>query len=303
MSRKSSSGGIQISSTSNRQQGSARTIVLVGAFFLLGLALSAAWYHWKAPAGSSGVTGEQGSYLSDATKGILADLSAPVEIRFYSVLDPASVPEETRAFALRVDQLLAAYQAEAGSRLKVSRVQGGVGPAAAADGLLAFNQDKGDACYLGLVVSSAGQKEIFGRLSPEWEAAFESDLSRAILRVTRKAPAVTTTAVASGQPEAGTVAALKRELPDLSSVSVEAGSQTLRDTALEKFRAAVAEMQNETDKAQKRLAAANASGSATEQEAAAKDYQRVQSEQTAKLQKITSELQAKIEALQTIKQP
>ena len=303
MSRKSASVGIHISLPSTRQQGGARTIVIVGAFFLLGLALSAAWFHWKSSSGSSDVSGESTANLSDATKTILAELSAPVEIRFYSVLDPTSVPEGTRAFALRVDQLLAAYQSEAGSRLKVNRVQGGVGPQAAADGLLAFNQDKGDACYLGLVVSSAGQKEIFGRLSPEWEAAFESDLSRAILRVTRKTPAVTATSVSSAQPEASTIAALKQQLPNLATVSVAEGSQTLRTAALEKFRAAVAEMQSESEKAQKRLAAANAGGSAAEQEAAAKNYQQVQSEQTAKLQKITAELQSKIEALQNIKQP
>ena len=303
MSRKSASVGIQISLPSSHQQGSARTIVLVGAFFLLGLALSAAWFHWKAPAGSSEASGEPTASLSDSTRTILAELSAPVEIRFYSVLDPASVPEGTRAFASRVDQILAAYQSEAGSRLKVNRPQSGAGTQAAADGVLAFNQDKGDPCYLGLVVSSEGQKEIFGRLSPEWEAAFESDLSLAILRVTRKTPAVTATSVSSAQPEASTISALKQQLPNLATVSVAEGSQTLRTAALEKFRAAVAELQAQTDKAQKRLAAANAGGSAAEQETAAKNYQQVQTEQTAKLQKITAELQAKIEALQNIKQP
>ena len=52
-----------------------------------------------------------------------------------------------------------------------------------ADGLKSFNLDKGNACFLGIVVASGTQKELLPQLSPDWEQAVEPDLTRAIARL------------------------------------------------------------------------------------------------------------------------
>ena len=69
------------------------------------------------------------------------------------MLDPASVSDSVTAFARRVDELLSAYQQAAGDKIKVTRFtsESNLKPnAAPADGIHAFNLDKGEACFLGL---------------------------------------------------------------------------------------------------------------------------------------------------------
>lgn len=275
--------------------------------FLFGLGISAYWFHRTAGKSAGGtVESTTGPALSDATRAILGKLTSPVEIRFYSSLDPASVPAETRDFATRVGELLAAYQSDAGSRLKVSRMTADIDPrAAAADGITPFNQDKGDACYLGVAVSCGAQKESFARLSPAWEAALESDLSRAIERVTREVPSTRGggAIAAVSAPSAATVETLKSNLPNLATISVEEGTQKLRDAALEKFKAAAAELQTKLAEAQNELARAQTTGSTEAVDAARKHLQQVQSVQTEKLKAITAGLQEQLEALQQLKKP
>ena len=100
--------------------------------------------------------------LSDSTKAVLQRLNSPLEIRFYSLLDPASVPDSLPAFAGRVDQLLSAYEQEANGKLKVSPLNTqspANANAALADGIKPFNLEKGDACFLGIAVASQARKE------------------------------------------------------------------------------------------------------------------------------------------------
>ena len=52
---------------------------------------------------------------------MLKQLESPVEIRFYVLLDPATLPDSVTAFAGRVDRLLSAYQQGANGKIKVSR--------------------------------------------------------------------------------------------------------------------------------------------------------------------------------------
>jgi F0F1-type ATP synthase membrane subunit b/b' len=99
------------------------------------------------------------------------------------------------------------------------------------------------------------------------------------------------------------VAALKRQLPDVGNLTVEQGSQQLREAAMEKFKSAVAEMQTQVEKAQRQLADARDSGSASAIESATKNLQQVQQEQAGTLKRITADLQAQIELLERIKQP
>ena len=75
--------------------------------------------------------------------------------------------------------------------------------AALADGIKGFNLEKGEGCYLGIALSSKGKKEVLPQLSPEWEPALESDVSRAILRLSQ-----------SSSSGAATVAAPKSDVSD-----------------------------------------------------------------------------------------
>jgi len=203
-----------------------------------------------------------------------------------------------------VDGLLSEYQRVAGGRINVvrfnTRSDAGAN-AAVADGMRAFNRDKGDVCYLGLAVTGNGQKELLPQLAPEWEPALESDLSRAIERVGHsKPPTRPATAVAS-EPDAAALEDVRRAIPNLASLSVEEGTRILRESALSEFKAAASEMEIQTAEAQQRLGRAQNGGSAADQQAALKQLQQLQAEQTEKLRQIAGRLQTRISALEQLK--
>jgi hypothetical protein len=282
--------------------GQARTVLLVLVCFLLGLGVGAFWYYrasLRPPAGAE----TSGSALSESTRLILHALQSPVEIRFYALLDPATTPESLRAYAERVDRLLAEYEREAGGKLTVSRQTApsdAAAAAAAADGLKAFNREKGEACFLGATVSGNGQKETLARLSPEWEAALESDLSRAIARVNAAKPATHAPATAP-EPPAAIVAEVKRAIPNLESVSLADATQTLRVAALKEYVAETEAMERAVKDAEARVEQARAGGSEAEQQAAVKQLQQVQTQHTEKLKQIAAHLQEQIAALEQLK--
>jgi hypothetical protein len=289
------------------EQAGARTILLVAAVFLLGIAASAFLFYTISKRGPTGANNEVGGppaiQLSDATRAVLSRLDAPVEIRFYAVLDPASVSESVTAFARRVDQLLSAYQQEGGDKIKLTRfnLQSNLNPnAAPADGIQAFNMDKGDACYLGVALVLNGRKETLPRLSPEWEQALEPDVTRAIGRLldaTRPVPAPVTVA----QMDTNAIQEVKALIPNLGAVSVEEGKRILQDAAYKDFTAATKEMQAKVQEAEQRLELALNGGSEAERQEARKQLQQVQAEQTDKLQQIAARAKARIDALQQLK--
>ena len=283
------------------------TLVLVA--LLLGIAVSAVWLYRAAQSGPANVSSEpadaQPVALSDSTKAVLARLDSPLEIRFYVLLDPATVPDSLTAFAARAGEVLSAYQQEAGEKIKITSITPQSNPsatAAAADGLAVFNLDKGEACYLGVALSLDGRKETLPHLSPEWEQALEPDLTRAIIRLleTRR-PTSVAAAAAVSQVNTAAVQEVKALIPDLASVSLEQGKQILQEAALKEFTAAVGEMQKQIKEAEQLLTRAQNGGTDTEQKAAAKHLQQVQAEQNEKLKQIAARSRAQIEALQQIK--
>jgi hypothetical protein len=173
--------------------------------------------------------------------------------------------------------------------------------AASADGVKAFNLDKGDACFLGVAVVCNDQKESLSQLSPEWEAALESDLSRAIARVAAK-PAARSAAASTATADAAAIAEVKRAIPNLENVSLAEGTQTLRVAALKEIFEATDEMQRQVKEAEQRISQAQSNGTEAEQQAAVKQLQQVQAGQTEKLQQIAARLQSQIAALQELKQ-
>ena len=289
------------------ERASARTVVLLAAFFLLGIAVSAFWFYSISKGGLSGATGNTGSTttirLSDNTKAVLGRLNSPLEIRFHASLDPATVPQSLIAFAGRVDQLLAAYQQEAGTKIKLMRFnspENADADAAFTDGIPPFNLDKGDPCWLGIALVLDSRKESLSRLSPEWEPALEADLTRAIARLL-DAPGSVPVPVAVSQINTTAVQEVKALIPDLASVSVAEATQVLREAALRDLTTTVKEMETQRKEAEQRLAQAQKSGSEADQQAASKHLLQLQAEQTEKLKQIAARSNTQIETLQQLK--
>lgn len=285
-----------------REKANTRLIVLALVFFCLGLGLGTVWFYRRgakveAPAPAAPVG------LSDRTLQILQHLNSPIEIRFYSLLDPTTVPDSTRAFAGRVNQLLAQYEQGGNGRVKTIRVDtasNASANSALADGLKAFNQDKGDACYLGIAVVRKDKKETLAQLSPEWESALESDLSRAIVRLNEASGEVAaTTAPPPIDPAAEEE--VKKALPNLASVSVEDGTRVLRQAAMNDLAAAAKEMDARIKEAQQRYLDAEKAQSAGELETVRQQILQLQKEQTERLKQIIARSQAQVEALQRLK--
>jgi hypothetical protein len=323
-------------------------MLLLAVVFLLGVAVIGFWFLSNSERRPVGAVGwfwffsnskrnpveeqhETGSpdtlFLSDSTKAVLSRLDSPLEIRFYAILDSATVSEALTAFASRVGQLLSAYQQEAGGKIKLIRfdAQANLDPSAAAadgiqafnsslkqsrlsqsqsaavaDGIQAFNLDKGEACYLGLTLAYKGRKESLVRLAPEWAQALEPDVTRAIARLL-EAPQPYTVKGAVSQVNTAAVQEVKALIPDLATVSVEAGKQILQDAALKDFSAAVKEMETQLKEAEKGVTQAQNGGSEADQQTARKHLQQVQAEQTEKLKQIAARSKAQIDAFQQIK--
>lgn len=93
---------------------------------------------------------------------------------------------------------------------------------------------------------------------------------------------------------------VKRALPNYASLSVDQGTEILRQAALKEFAAAAQELQSEVAKAQAELSQAQ-SKSPADQQVAMKHLQQVQAEQSQKLQQIAGQLQTQIAALKQLK--
>ncbi|HOX55554.1 MAG TPA: Gldg family protein [Candidatus Paceibacterota bacterium] len=296
------------------QQAGVRTLLLFLLFFLLGIAVSAFWFYLTSVRASPGASGQTGIApairLSDSTTAVLSRLNSPLEARFYAVLDPATVPPSMTAFASRVRQLLSAYEQEAGDKIQLTAFDSASQAnliAAAAEGIQVFNLDKGEPCYLGLALALNGRKETLPYLSPDWEPALEPDLTRAIARLLDASRPAGPARPGASVPQAvapvdtDTIRELKTLLPNLSTVTIEEGTQILREAALKEFAAAATEMETQIKQAEQRLAQAQQGGSDADKQAALRDLQQVQADQSEKLKQIAARSRAQIDALRQIK--
>jgi hypothetical protein len=287
-----------------RQAGPARARVNIFVLVLvfLGLAAGAFWYYRHGREhGTIGMIGGTGSViLSDSTKAVLKNLDSPVEIRFYSLLDQASVPAATFAFADRINQLLAEFQQVAGGKISVTRhIALSDADAATTDGIKPFNLDKGNACFLGLTVVCGRRKESLPQIQPEWEPALEFDLARAIFHVTATPATSVVKASALVSPEVTNE--IVRLIPDLKGTSLEDGTRILRQAALQEFTAAGTETEDKLKVAQQQLRDAQNGHSEAEQQAAMKHLQEVQLEQGEKYKQIATRLLAQLAVFQQMK--
>ncbi|MBI1177620.1 hypothetical protein GC207_09295 [bacterium] len=285
------------------EEAQARVILLALGFFLLGIAATMLYFHaGRDKRDEQQVAGGQASGLSAKTEAVLQKLNTPVQIRFYSLLDRATVATAVKDFAARMDDLLQAYGEAGHDKIEIVRVNTLTetnADAASDDGLRPFNRDKGEPSFLGFVVSGNGQKVVLAQLSPEWEAAVQFDLTRAIDEVNRARPPIVAPAATRSTPEV--LSEVKAAIPNLDAVSSKQGAEMLRAAALREFAGAANQLQAKVKEAQERLAAAQNSDSAEEQQAAMKNLQQVQAEQAEKVKEIAARLQEQIAALQQIK--
>jgi len=98
--------------------------------------------------------------------------------------------------------------------------------------------------------------------------------------------------------DAAAIAEVKQAIPNFASVSLEDGTQILREAALKQFMATTKEMDAQVKQAEQQ---AKDSQSASEQETARKHLQQIQAAGTEKLQQIAARLQTQIAALQQLK--
>jgi hypothetical protein len=196
-------------------------------------------------------------------------------------------------------------QQESGGRIKLTAAtepSDASANAAVADGVPAFNLDKGDACFLGLVLVCKDQKESFAQLQPDWEPALEYDLDRALERVTAGQQTAAPGPALDSKSTAEATGDVHRLIPNLDATSLEDGTRILRDASMTDFSAAGAEMENQIKAAQQAVSDAQQQGkSAAEQQAAMKHLQQVQLEQADKIKQIAAQLQSRLAVFQQLK--
>ncbi len=136
------------------------------------------------------LTEERIHTLSAGTRSLLADLPAPVTLKFYVTRHDAAVPTPERNYAARVEDLLREYQRAAGGRLTLelldpkpdsevedwARRYGVVGRVISPDGT---------ALYLGLVGKSADREAVIPYLDPQMENILEYQVTRLVAAVAR----------------------------------------------------------------------------------------------------------------------
>jgi len=285
-------------------QGGSKILVLAMGSFLLGAGVTGLWLHRSGtqPKATAAGQGSEHIVLSENTKSVLSRLRSPVELRFYSLLDPATVSTAERAFATRVDGLLSEYERTANGKIKLTRFESLSNTnanAAVRDGIMAFNADKGEGCFLGIALVLKDHRESLPQLSPQWEPALESDVTRAIARLieaTRPAPPPPDIA----QSQSNALQEVKTVIPDLTAVSLKDGTRLLRESALKEFQALAKESEARIKEAQQKVAEAQGKSEA-EQQAARKQLQQIQAEQMERLKAIAARSQAQVEAFERAK--
>ena len=251
----------------------------------------------------TGLPGQGAAGLSGDTLELLRHLNSPVQIRFYSVLPPGSAPQSVQDFSQRVDRLLSAFTNANAAEISVIRnisTEEANADAAAAAGLRPFNIEKGDACFLGIIVASGGRKESLPQLQPEWEPALPFDLARAILRRDRgnraargrekqfrsRPPSPTRSCVSS---------------PIIKAASPEDADRIFHEDFLNQCAKAGAEMEAQINAAAQEVVKAQNGGSPAELEAARKQFVAGAAGTGGKLKEVAAHLQLQLAAFQQMK--
>jgi hypothetical protein len=292
------------------EQAQAKLVALAVLFLVLGFAAGAWWLRHSIAPSSPGADASvvpianAPAPLSETTISIIKRLNGPMELRYYSLLDPNSASDSLKSFAHYLDELLTEYQDASNAKLTVVRrvSLADDSSTAARDGLIAFDLDKGAGCFLGVALTLGTNHDALPRLSPEWAPAAEADISRAIAQLIDASQAGNAAPVANVLENTTAVAAVRSAIPDLTSTTIDDGVRLLRSRALQDYASAAADMDAQMKDAQAKLAQAKAGGSEADQQAAMKNLQDIQAAQGAKLRDIAAESQAEIDVFKKMKQ-
>jgi hypothetical protein len=271
-------------------------VLLSATFFLVGAGVTGLLL--RHPHGGVSQAG-----LAAPVQSMLGHLSAPVTLRYYSLLPTAGADPALLAFAGRVEQMLEDMQATSDGKIQITRIenQGEKNAnAATAEGIQPFNLDKGSAYFLGLTVTSQDHKETFARLEPEWEPALQYDLARAIQRVTVvPPPPPPPPEVAKPSPEI--ISSVQRLIPDVSAVSVADADRLFLDDYLSQSTAASQEFKAKLSEAAKQVDQVRDQGSAADIEAARSHLLKVELDQGDKLKALGARLNIQMAVFRQMK--
>jgi ABC-type uncharacterized transport system involved in gliding motility auxiliary subunit len=144
--------------------------------------------HWS---GRVDLTAERAFTLSEGTRKILADLPAPVQVRFYFNQGDEAMPMGLKNYAQNVNDLLGAMQQAAGGNLQIQQLDpqpdSSAEESARLDGVDPQILPDGARIYLGLAFAQDDRKTALPFLAPDRERLLEYDLARAISSVTTAA--------------------------------------------------------------------------------------------------------------------
>lgn len=183
------------------------TRTALGIAALVAIAVLANWLVALTPLGNKGLdfTENRVHTLSAGTRAILAELKAPVTIRYYATRKSEFTPREFRLHMRRVDDLLREYTALTGGKLRVENLDPqpdtDAEDAANLDGISGQRLTQDDNFYFGLAVTSLDKTSVIPFLDPNDETMLEYYLSRAIAEVTQ--PKKPVLGLLSGLPMAG----------------------------------------------------------------------------------------------------
>jgi len=157
------------------------------------------------------LTEDQIYTLSAGTRKILGKLDTPVTVHFYCTQSDKEMPVPFKAYAQRVEDLLAEYRQVSNGKIQIkkfdpqpdsdaedaARLDGVEGQSLTQGGLI----NLGEKVYLGLAVICLDQKAALPFLDPQRERMLEYDLTRAIAQVVN--PQKPNLGVLSGLPVFG----------------------------------------------------------------------------------------------------
>lgn len=278
-------------------------LIVLGALVVAGFVAGVFWQRHQAalrqPPGmeSAGALG-----LAESTTRQIANLPIPVEIRFYALFNEKPSLGTLRDFAARVGRFLTTFEQAGRGKIVVVRCEEWSAEAAqnaGIDGIRPQNLDQGEPFYLGVALLAATRREALPQLRPEWEAALEFDLARALDRLTQ--PSTLPPATDTGAEAAATREAVQRALPNLASLSLEEARDRLREDGQKTFETAVAAMQKELQIVQERITKAEAAADEAARQAGLQELQQIRARHTEWLGENARRLQAQVEALEHLK--
>ena len=132
--------------------------------------------------------------LSAGTEATLSELAEPIDLTFVYTRNVGQEFPAVRAYAVRVRELLQAYNTLGGRNVRLREID----PApfseaedeALAAGLIAVDTNGGDPLYFGLIGRNAVDDErVIPFLAPEQETSLEYDITRMLARLDRPEPA------------------------------------------------------------------------------------------------------------------